>query len=152
MKHLRKYNEAATDENLPYKFKLDVGDVSGDGHGKHDTYIIESNLPHDVVRSLYKEAVEETGIDVTKYCDEYEDSSIPVEIINELESHGVDIDAIGKYTAEELREGNVDGPEALISLIMAMVKMQEESFQWKYGNDSIPDLGIGSFGYGLFYS
>lgn len=41
---------------MKYKFKIPIGDWSGDGHSKHEDYLIESNKPVEQVRELYFQA------------------------------------------------------------------------------------------------
>jgi len=58
------------------RFKLILGDWSDDGHGKTETFIVESNKPVDEAREAYFEAVKKTGIDFgEQVCRDYEDNT-----------------------------------------------------------------------------
>lgn len=152
MKHLIKFNESDSESTLPYRFSIYTGDPGGDGHGKYDRHIIASNLPNDVVKALYREAVETTGIDIRDYCNDYEDHSFPSDASEKLIAYGIDLEeALGKWEYQELiGEERVSDPETMIRLIMAMVKSQDDSFEYKFVGDNVPNLGL-DCGYGLYY-
>jgi len=44
-----------------YKFQIKIGDASGDGHSYCDIFMVESNLPKDVIEAAYKPACEKLG-------------------------------------------------------------------------------------------
>lgn len=60
-----------------YKFKMSIGDWSGDGHGRHEDYVILSSHPVEDVRQAHYDMELNTGINVEKICNEYEENSIP---------------------------------------------------------------------------
>lgn len=47
---------------MDHKFKLAIGDWSGDGHGKSETYVISANRSVYDIRKAYKKSCELTGI------------------------------------------------------------------------------------------
>ncbi len=60
--------------------KVVVGDWSEDGHGHHKTFYI--SVPEDVdVHAALDAGQKKVGIELRRYCNRYEDSSIPNEMI-----------------------------------------------------------------------
>lgn len=68
-----------------------LGDISGDGHGKTDTFIAFSNLSSDELRERYEAVVNKTGIDIRDICCDYEDDVITEEVKKKLEKIGIDL-------------------------------------------------------------
>ena len=71
-----------------YIIGLPVGDYSGDGHEKCDIFYVFSEKPFEAVRDAHFAIPERTGIDITSFCNEYEDNEIPVEIVWKLGQMG----------------------------------------------------------------
>ena len=69
-------------------FKLPIGDWSGDGHGKCDYYLIESNKSVQQVREVHFKIFEKTGINIHAIANDYEDSHISYEVFDALTSLG----------------------------------------------------------------
>lgn len=71
-------------------FKLPIGDWSDDGHGKCDYYTVESNMSVEEVREIHFKIEEETGVDIHKICNKYEQDSIPADshLITMLKEEG----------------------------------------------------------------
>jgi hypothetical protein len=44
------------------KMYLVLGDWSNDGHGKHDKYLLESNVDVSVIQQAYKDSCKLTGV------------------------------------------------------------------------------------------
>ena len=65
------------------KVKFEIGDWSADGHGMSDTYIIDTEGTFDLEEDFAR-GVEVLGHDITKHCQDYEESYIPIEIANRL--------------------------------------------------------------------
>lgn len=72
-----------------YYFRIPIGDWSNDGHGKRKDFITASDRPIDQAREAHFKIKELTGIDIESICSEYEDSSITVDLLNELSLYGV---------------------------------------------------------------
>lgn len=146
-----------------YKFKIPIGDWSGDGHGQVDYYIIESNKPVQYVRELYFQACEKLGFTLDGHndktpCAEFEDWRFPRETFQELLDFGIKIDDDLKDLI--LKYENVGGSSGFIEIVLAFIKTQDKElkliiskndidmFQF-YGYDK-DRRHIGYFGYGLF--
>lgn len=59
-----------------YKFKLPIGDWSGDGHRECEWFVVESNKPVEEVREVHFSAIKNQPFSIEKMCDLYEDSSL----------------------------------------------------------------------------
>ena len=75
--------------------KFDIGDFCADGHGKHDTILIQVTSPKDAIESL-EEAEEkiktEFRIDLEKWFEEYEDRVIPMKDVKKLKKYDIKFD------------------------------------------------------------
>lgn len=151
-----------------YKFKLPIGDWSGDRHGKTEDFLIESNKPLQEVRELYFRACEKLGFTLDGYdkltpCSEYGDSTIKEETLNALLEFGVKID---ENLVDSLKESYEQDKayletESMCDIVLEFIKTQDKTlelvripkkdypmFQF-YGYDE-KKRHIGYFGYGLF--
>ena len=75
--------------------KLVVGDLYGDGHGKSDTYIVEiSNKGKCIpdISKAYKSGVKNAGLDITKFCSEYEDSYVPKKVVTFCKENNIKLE------------------------------------------------------------
>lgn len=87
-------------------FTVTIGDWSDDGHGKTDTYLINSSLSKDDMEKAYKAGCEVIGFDmVDSLCEEYEQGSIEKEAVEAFASSGLDLLALAdKWDREEYAE------------------------------------------------
>lgn len=69
---------------MTYQFKMSIGDWSGDGHGEHEDFVIDSNKPVEAVREAHFKIKGATGIDIEDFCAEYEDGAIPSDVLDKL--------------------------------------------------------------------
>lgn len=124
--------------------KLILGDWSDDGHGKTSDVIIESSLTGKEIEEAFKVGAKIIGEDITDYCDEYEDFTIPkkaLEKISEFISH----EDIKEILAED--EDNPYLEQELYAYIyLETAKIGNKDFEYKILY--LPELYIG--GYGLF--
>jgi len=67
-----------------YMIELIVGDWSGDGHNQSEKFCIESSVDKDTLNLAYKKGVKAIGIDITSFCEEYEDNKIPKDVFNQF--------------------------------------------------------------------
>lgn len=135
-----------------HKITLVVGDWSGDGHDKSDTYIIESNLDLEQLSAAYKAGVQLLGTDLVEdICSDYEDNSFPVEVFNKLQAllgpHKVQLDLDEDYPEAE-EEFRVYDSELWVDLILGVCKLGNPSLEWSLID---PDASWHIGGYGLFY-
>ena len=72
--------------------KLVIGDPSGDGHDKTADRLYTVNATAVEVVEAYCKGVDTIGVDITEYCEEYEDSTVPQEVIEKLMSYGLELE------------------------------------------------------------
>lgn len=150
---------------MEYKFELSVGDWSNDGHGKTESFVVESNKEVEEIREAYFQACDELGFSLdgsykkTKAtpCSEYEEYSMGIETIESLREFGLEIT---ESQEEEWTEDYVE-TEDMCDLVLAIIMKQDESVELRrIPRDDMPTLHfygydekkrhIGYFGYGLF--
>lgn len=132
-----------------YKFRMSIGDWSNDGHGKHEDFVVESNAPVEVVREAHFVIKDVTGINIEKICRDYEDSSVPEEIVDELKDIGFEFECPGGTY-----------PEEMANLWIFLLQKANPVLELKIIKDKIPTLHFYGFdekkrhisfvGYGLF--
>lgn len=157
------FKDNFTEVTQKYRFYIPIGDWSGDGHGIHIDFTIESNKPLQEVRELYFKACQKLDFTLDGHsakapCAEYQDSSFPYDTL-------LDILNLGTVLEDELIEyikdqEIIDGPDDFLEILLAVIRTQDptleikcvntsdEMFQW-YSHDN-QGRHIGYFGYGLF--
>jgi hypothetical protein len=75
--------------DFPYIITLVTGDWSGDGHCMDDRNMYRSNFPLKAILEAYQKGVEIIGVDITQYCDEYEDNRIDRPVANSILEKGL---------------------------------------------------------------
>ena len=78
-----------------------IGDWSGDGHDKTDTFVYKTNRTMDALIDAFKKGSKLIGLPKSTnrwhdgirfaFCEEYEDNRIPEEVVIKLREHGIDI-------------------------------------------------------------
>lgn len=142
-----------------HKWKLEIGDRSGDGHSQCDTFLIESNLTVEEANEAYfaaKKALKK-GYPET-ICHDYEDGSIDRDMIDKLHSLGFEFtnwDADGEPGDED--EIMYPGSDGMAQLTLWFIKQGNPEFKYKILSDNVPTFGghtkkgyIGQIGYGVF--
>lgn len=120
--------------------QLTVGDWSDDGHGKVDNTLVKSNLNKDDVLKAYKDGCKVCGFDITKYCEDYEDNSVPMELIRKVPPKI--LDSLYEETDEEYGATSED----FAQIYLWICKQGNPNFVYKV---FVPkEIHIG--GYGLF--
>jgi len=136
---------------------LTVGDWSGDGHDKDEVFYIKCNLNVTELQDAYKQGVKETGIDVSKCCEEYEDSRFDKEDALKLLKEGKAFEFISKNIQKDIDDSIDDADDddltiyciemfAVLWLCVARIAQPTLKIQF---NKNPPNIDIG--GYGLFY-
>ena len=127
-----------------------VGDASGDGHDKRESFLIKTNVSDDDLELIYKAGAKKLGIDITLYCQEYEDRSIPDEIAVKLLSRD-----INKHLSNDLEfctysKKYTINSEQYMDIWLFIAKAGNEQLKAKIVNEKTDGyLTIG--GYGLYY-
>lgn len=123
---------------------LVLGDWSHDGHGKSETVTIETNLTVKQIANAYKKGSKKIGFDLTEeVASEYEDSSLPIDVVDSLNDAGFDVEKeVGMYN-DELDSLDTDN---FVKIYLFIVGVGAPSFKYKIVHNV--DINIG--GYGLF--
>lgn len=151
----------------PIKFSIQIGDWSGDGHGRHKDYLATANKPIEQVREAYfkaKAALSE-AICPENFCERYHDSKIPFGTWRLIQQHfptitddGIDgydpsspeaarypdSEWMAKYVALFTMKGDAD-------LTITLVPEEQVPTFAFYGSDE-QERHISFIGYGLFHS
>lgn len=148
-------------------FKIAIGDWSSDGHGMCEYIYVKSNKPVEVVRELYFNNVEQTGLDFGKVCcADYGDAFIKESEVEKLKSFGIDIVSmfvkadIEEVENELAEDGKIFiGLEMYVDILFQFLKLNND-LELEIVSDAIPMLQfygrdsknrhISGFGYGLF--
>ena len=135
-------------EKLKNRLKFVLGDDSGDGHGRTDTYFVKSNITVDKFREAHFKFAD-NYFDVAGLCEEYGESYITDEDI---------IDKMKKLNLwdEEFREDIYS--EDFLNIWLKAVKVIVPDFKYAIVTDDKWDnvhsyggkRSIGVPGYGLF--
>lgn len=143
----------------PYKFKIAVGDWSGDGHGKCEYFLITSNKPMEKVREAFFAAVKKTKLDLGEVCDKYEQSELTPKQVEKLTALNYDMSLI-EETYKGVRIYYLD-TEKMRDLVIWFLEQGDPSLSLGTKVDEVPLLQfyggdrkgrhISGFGYGLFY-
>jgi len=128
---------------MEHKFKLVVGDWSGDGHGQSDTEVCSCSHSVDEVMDAHKKLVSK-GINLLSQCKKHDDSKLGKDFIEKLNGIGFNLSDFFEFF-----DGNyyVLATEWM-KLYMELVKIEIPYLQYKFINDGLPSICIG--GYGLY--
>lgn len=127
-----------------YKYKLPIGDWSNDGHGQCEYFIIETNCSPYTMKSLFKSTVEKYGID--KICAEYGEDLMTPDKIKELsEVKGF---SLGEFYEEDSGFDSV--AIRFAEMVLALMKVEDSTFVYKFIENTIPLLDEFTLGYGIF--
>ena len=144
---------------MEYKFKIEIGDPSKDGHNQSEERFIVSNKTIEEVRNAYNKSCLFTGLVFTSDKDiivnneklnwennEYSDRSI----CTEYESY--DISELAQNILKEygIENPDVDGDvDSLVDIFLNFIKLSLPDFEYNIVQDITPSLGL-TIGYGLF--
>lgn len=175
MHHLLTRSEFKT--GLPNLYKFTFGDWSGDGHRQSEAWYFVTNLKREeIIQSYFKTAKKVKvafhrpdpyhipGDDYDAYehwgvCCNYEDNSIPWEILIYLKNNGINLnnEDIGINIIEEGGDLHLS-TEDLFKILMIYIKYSNKDFKYELKNNLAEpingfwqsDFNLG-LGYGLFY-
>ena len=144
---------------MEYKFKIEIGDPSKDGHNQSEERVIISNKTIEEVRDAYKKSCELTGLVFTSNTNvivndkvlnwrdgEYADRNICVE----YESY--DTSELAQIILKEygIENSEIDGDVgSLVDVFLEFIKLSLPDFEYNIIQDITPSLGL-TIGYGLF--
>lgn len=139
-----------------YKINFPIGDWSGDGHGKCDWFIVESDKPVEEVREAHYLIKDTFGIDLEEeVASEYRDNRISADIVKKLGKLGFNIESIDEY------EGNYSVcPSDMLDIWVFLLNKVNSELRLVYTPDNIPTISfygrdeknrqIGFVGYGCY--
>lgn len=142
-----------------YQFILDIGDYSFDGHGRNLTYRIEAAKDVSHARKAHLLIPLQTGVDLSSFCNEYEDHSIPEHIIERLNALGYTfpthrIDQDKHYLETEVL--GEDMPDTLTEIWVFLLNTVDPELHARILPEPedpphllIPGAGLRAVGYGL---
>ena len=139
------------------KFQVIVGDWSGDGHEKTQTFlvVVDDRFTSEILAANYRKNVAELGVDPTTFAAEYEDRSIPADVAKILDSYGV---VYNEYKGESFMEDDAMTRVGMFNIMMFLFGHGLEGFSWEQEFTNYPVLvgeyrsaiGPEAVGYGLF--
>lgn len=142
------------------KFSINLGDPSGDGHGKHETYYASALGTIDEVRDAYFKGLEDVPTDIRpeKIANEYAKpwiSAIDASRIQTMSKLDI-VDTWGDNAQSKL---DVD-QRGLVEYVIWVINQGNPALAVQGEFEDIPSLNfwgydkkkrhIGAFGYGLF--
>lgn len=137
------------------KFRVIVGDWSGDGHNETKTFvvIVDDKFTSDVLAANYHKNVKELGVDPTLFAEEYEDNTIPEDVEEKLEALGV------SYKLFEHNGKKLLTIQGMLDITMFVFGYGLTGFAWEQEPEITYPILVGgyrsaigseSIGYGLF--
>lgn len=145
---------------MMYKFKLELGDWSNDGHGKYETFVFESNKCVEELREIYFINCQKYGKLLETTCGDYNEYTIGSDASDEFKQIGINLDL--DYDEEMLIEERIYyvNQDNFIDLFIQFMKLDSIDLQLELTKDPVPTFHfygfdeknrhIGCFGYGLF--
>ena len=131
-----------------------LGDPSADGHGMKEDFHITANHSEKEVEAAVRQFEKETNFKISNWAEEYEDSSLPNEDVDELAQLGFitdkeNIPGINSWDDDY----SFDGANGYVTFIFdVIVKRYIPDFEWdiyEIPNEKTLDCLDGN-GYGLF--
>jgi len=142
------------------KFFINIDDWSGDGHGKCDRFLFESNYTVAHLQAAYKESCKKTKIRLHEICSDYEDSRVEPGVAKKLIALGCDENMLRNDEAEEYWEENNYGlfPESMARLLVWFISLSLlKDFECNRTDEQTLNFNVfwgglnEGFGYGLYY-
>lgn len=128
-----------------YQLKFQVGDWSGDGHGQHEDFILESSVSVEELREMYFTTKAKTKTSPENVCRDYGDNEITKQQIKDLGLQKMyDGDDFIHLFVDYMITHNHD-------LKLEIVQQNQIPTFHFYGHDK-KKRHIGFMGYGLFES
>lgn len=132
---------------------LVVGDWSGDGHRETETIYVESSLSAKELEKAFVAGSSKLGIDITSFCEDYEDDKVPLEVIVKLEKTFPDLKKIMKINGVVKQKDEFDvrmDADTFAYIYMLTAEHGNPKLKWKIVEPRSITINIG--GYGLFYN
>ena len=132
-----------------YKFNLEIGDTSGDGHSEMKTILIECNYSMEELADAYNNSVDLTNIDlIENCCAEDEDNTLDKNTADILIKHLDLVSIIGTCDEKYNTPYNLENlyVDSWRDLVMQFIKLSLPDLEYTIIKPESFDIG----GYGLF--
>lgn len=136
-----------------YQFCISIGDWSDDGHGKHEDFVVSSNVPVEIVREAHFAMKDKLGFSIEDICSEYEDTVIDIKTTKIIKDLGFEFEYYTDNGEADMHD------EAMARLWIFLLEKVDPNLKLKI--DDIPTLHFYGFddkrrhishvGYGLFW-
>lgn len=137
-----------------YKYNIEFGDVSHDGHGMTSVFSIECSVDKDELERLFYNACKNTGYNFKEeICEDYGVNYINIDYLEELkEERNIDLLSIIEKHHDYEDDGSfVLYDEDFLRIFLEFTKKYcGKDFTYKVNSPINDRLSI-SMGYGLFY-
>jgi hypothetical protein len=131
-----------------FRIRLVVGDWSTDGHSMAKEVSVLSNRRDRDLSKAYAKGVRVVGVDLTKdVCREYEDSSLPAEVLVKLTAAGYQIPGVEHPETAICEDTEYLTPEEFAELWLFIARKGDPELRVEVVEGE-PSINIG--GYGLF--
>jgi hypothetical protein len=118
---------------MTYKINFAIGDWSGDGHGRNNYTLVESNQSVEVVREAFFDAQEVTGINWehdSGLCNEYGESALSKDMVKKFSKLGYTFNQ-----ANTEKDGTVFmGHDDMLDLLLWFLKLGNNSLKLQLAN------------------
>lgn len=138
--------------NLTNIVELLMGDWSGDGHSQAKSLHFRTNLTAEEIEVAFKTGANKVGLNITKCCEEYEDSYLTKEQFETLKEAGWDPENCWSYNYAK-EHGLLDLDDAFklstdefADIYIFTTYQGNPDFEYEKLNSEQIDIG----GYGLF--
>ena len=139
-----------------YNIGFNLGDPFNEGHGMTKTFHIQANHSVEEITEAYKKASKKLGWNyLTTICDEYDDSSINLEQIEDIEKKlNISIkESLSKWQKEDLEHDEYCYLDTVnfVDIFFAIVSSEIPDFKWNEIDFNEHTLYLlDGAGYGLF--
>tara|TARA_R100001244_G_scaffold96442_1_gene72165 strand:- start:341 stop:742 length:402 start_codon:yes stop_codon:yes gene_type:complete len=131
------------------KITLIVGDESNDGHGRKESFTIQTNVSRKDFLKAFEKGSKKLGFDLRDECEGYQESAISEGAVDSLVANGIvnkdrmTLSSNGKVVIEE----DSTWDHGFMMLFTEIVRLGNPKIT--FGESKSENIHIG--GYGLFY-
>lgn len=137
-----------------FKFRMFIGDWSGDGHRQKEEFIVASSQPMYRVREAHYKIYDKTGINIEEICSNYEEDELDPDTVERLRDLGFHFENPTGMGVEVMT------PYEMMRIWLYLLRRADPSLYIEISSDEIPNFQffgfdpkgrhIGGVGYGLF--
>lgn len=140
-----------------YRFVLDIGDYSCDGHEKDVLFLVEADRDVEAAREAHRKIQSVTGVDISSFCNEAEDTLLPDAVWEKMRELGFEFpplyeDDLGKHL---MAKDAADLPELMAEMWVFLLNQVDGELnatilpEQDYAHLLECGKGLHSVGYGL---